>query len=75
MNSLGIDVGTFCVEKIIRRLKNLKSTEDVRNGGRYHADESYSQILIRTTKTEEELDEWLYETKFGDCEIIGTFKR
>lgn len=73
VNSLGIDVYTMDAKKIIRRLKRLKSTVSVTNGGQYREDAAYTQIHIETTKSEVELDNWLYTANAGD--YVGVFVR
>ncbi len=75
MNKIGIDVVTRCRNELIRRLDKLKTTESVEDGGMYWADKSYSQVHVVTSWTEEELDDWLYTTKFSkDFEYVGTFE-
>ncbi len=69
---LGIDVVTRDATKLILRLNKLKTTIRTDNGGMYREDNSYTQIHVLTTKTEEELDDWLYRVKH-DCEYVGTF--
>lgn len=69
----GIDVPTKGKGKTISRLRRLKTTMDVCDGGEYHADRGYSQIHIDTTWTIEQLDDWLYRVKGVDCD--GTFDR
>jgi hypothetical protein len=55
----------------IRRLKALKTTVEVEDGGEYTNARECSQILLETSLTEQELDSWLYNTKFRDFEYIG----
>ena len=73
MNKLGIDVPTKGVKQLIRRLKALKTTEFVVDGGAYREDRSISQVLLDTSWTEKELEDWLYRTKGVD--YIGVFVR
>jgi hypothetical protein len=68
---LGIDVPTKGKKETIRRLRRLKTTIEVSDGGVYWEDRYYSQIHIDTTWTEEQLDDWLYRTK--GIEYVGTF--
>lgn len=76
VNKLGIDIATNDVNYLINRLKNLKSTKAITDGGRYHQDRSYSQILIDTVWSENELDDWLYKTKFNRyVDYVGVFER
>lgn len=72
VNKFGIDVETKDKKNLIRRLKVLKSTVSVTDGGCYHADVNYSQVWIETTKTEDELEGWLYKTK--GVEYLGLFR-
>lgn len=69
----GIDVPTKGKGKTISRLRKLKTTRDVCDGGEYHQDRNYSQIHIDTTWTEDQLDDWLYHVK--DVDYVGTFDR
>ena len=73
MNKLGIDVPTKGVKALIRRLKQLKTTDFATDGGAYREDMNISQVLIDTTWTEKELEDWLYRTK--GVNYVGTFTR
>jgi len=73
MNKLGIDAPTKGVKALIRRLKQLKATECVVDGGAYSEDMNISQVLIDTAWTEKELEDWLYRTK--GVSYIGVFVR
>lgn len=73
MNKLGIDTPTRTVRSLIRRLKALKTTEFVCDGGAYREDMDISQVLIDTSWTEDELENWLCRTKGVD--YFGTFTR
>ena len=68
---LGIDVLTKGKKETIRRLRRLKTTIEVSDGGVYWEDRNYSQIHIDTTWTEEQLNDWLYRMK--GIEYVGTF--
>lgn len=72
INKFGIDVETHDINKLIGKLKRLKSTVNIENNGVYCMDNSYAQILIDTTKTEKELDHWLW--KYSNCDYIGIFE-
>lgn len=74
VNDLGIDVETRTKRRLIARLAKLKTTTSVEDGGEYRQDRSYSIVYVSTTKTEEELDDWLYNTK-DDIEYVGVFQR
>jgi hypothetical protein len=73
MNHLGIDAPTKAVYNLVKRLKRLKTTDFVIDGGVYREDRSLSQVLIDTTLSEKELEDWLYKSKGVD--FIGTFER
>lgn len=75
MNKLGFDVSTHAAKEVIGRLRKLKTTERVENMGQYHQDRSWTMVWIDTSWTEEELNDWLYKTKFTDSVDYGTFKR
>lgn len=75
VNSLGIDVATHGVRLLISKLLNVKSVKAVSAGGVYHMDNSISQVLVETTMTEDELDDWLYNASFPrEVDIMGTFE-
>ena len=42
--------------------------------GEYLSDMEYSQIRITTTKTQKELEDWLYETKFKNFTHVGVIE-
>jgi hypothetical protein len=63
MNDLIIDIATRDKAKIIARLAKLKTTGDVADGGEYHMDRYYSVIRLTTTRTETEVEDWLYNMK------------
>lgn len=69
----GIDVRTKSLNNLLRRLERLVSTDSVENGGMYHMDKSYSQILVTTSKTEDELDHWLWSLKGPNTNYVGIF--
>ena len=73
-NHLGIDVKSVDANRLIRRLKRLKTTVSVADGGAYHADRNYSQVHLETSWTESELDKWLYGVNHG-ADYQGTFDR
>lgn len=74
LRNLGIDVWTKDARKLRTRLKRLKSTISVEDGGMYREGPEYSQIHITTIMTQDELDHWLWATKHG-CGCVGVFKR
>lgn len=73
MNKLGIDAPTKGVKALIRLLKKLKTTDFVIDGGAYREDTSLSQVLIDTSWSKQELEDWLYRSK--GVSYIGTFER
>lgn len=58
-----IDVETYCFKKIFAALQKLSTTKEISDGGKYHQDQSYSQIHISSTLTEDELDTILCNRK------------
>lgn len=73
MANMIIDVETKDVNKLMRKLKRLKSTSVVENGGKYWQDTNYTQVWLESTKTVDEVEDWLY--KFSNCEYIGVVER
>lgn len=73
MKTLGIDVRTKDAKKLATRLRRLISTADVQGPFLYHQDESYAQLRVSTSKTEKELDHWLWATNHG-CDYVGVFE-
>ena len=73
---LGIDADTKDVKLIMSKLKKLKTTVSINDGGMYHQDHSVSQVHINTVWSEEELDNWLLKTTFPrNVTYYGTFRR
>jgi len=72
-HKLGIDVMTKTKAAMIRRLKALKSTVSVRDGGVYRECPGYSQVHVETTKSEDELDQWLYKNCHHHFDFVGVF--
>lgn len=75
IHSLGIDVLTASKDKVITRLKALKSTVSVSDGGEYHEDPCYSQVHIETTMSEGKMDDWLYGDFVHHKDYVGVFER
>jgi hydrogenase maturation factor HypE len=73
INTFGIDVETKAKNNLIRRLKALKATKEVTDGGIYHQAPECSQVHIATEWDEEKLENWLWATKGVD--YIGVFAR
>jgi hypothetical protein len=63
MNELIIDIATKDKAKIIARLEKLRTTDTVSDGGEYHQDRTYSIIRLTTSRTETEVEDWLYNMK------------
>ena len=71
MNHLFVDVVSKDARKLIGRLNRLAGTRAVDRGEYlFPGPTGYSQVLVSTDKTEEELDDWLYSVKHG-CEYVG----
>lgn len=81
---IGIDVSTGSLDAqghmchnnnktlLINRLMKLVSTVAVSDGGRYTQDEYHSQVWVDTTKTEEELEHWMWKNNLS---YVGVFER
>ena len=67
---LGLDIETHDVKKVLRALLRLKSTVSAVDGGMYHEDAGYSQVHVETSKTEDEMDKWLYDRGFDYCGVF-----
>ena len=65
-----VDVRTKDANALVRRFKRLKSTISVERGGAYREDLSYTQVLLTSTKTEAEIDHWLWKYS-GPIEYVG----
>ena len=70
-----IDVETRSQSSIMRRLKKLKTTMRVEDGGMYHQNLSYAQIHVFTSKTEEQLGNWLYNLSGPYTGYVDVCKR
>lgn len=66
-----IDVETRSLKNILRRVKQLKSTVSAEDGGVYWEDPSYAKIRLESTKTEREIDEWLYSLTGKNTNYVG----
>lgn len=71
--TLGIDVQTRCARTLRGRLRRLKSTSAVEDGGAYTQDPAWSQVHLDTTMDLEALDDWLW--KYSRAEYSGTYER
>lgn len=73
-HSLGIDVHTPSAQRLVVTLARHPATLTVRFGGTYNEDPAYAQVLVRTTMTEDELDDWLYTTAHKNrIDYVGVF--
>ena len=70
-NFIGIDCEVKDSKHLTKRLLALKSTERVVFGGVYREDPALCQLHVVTTKTESEVDHWLWSTQ--GIGYIGTF--
>ena len=70
INHLIIDVLTKDAKKLANRLKRLRSTIEIESIAPYRECMEYSQLILYTTKTEDQMDEWLYKTKHN-CDYVG----
>lgn len=76
MNMLGIDISTRMADEVVQRLRKLKTTIAVEKQGEYKEDGSWTKLHVDTEWTEDELDDWLYRTKFSSNDFdYGTFER
>jgi hypothetical protein len=71
MRKLGIDVSTDDQSLLIVELSEQPEVYSVRDGGVYREDVTYSQVIIETSWTEDELDDWLYTSTSAD--YVGVF--
>jgi len=74
MNNLIIDVKTKDANRLIKRLEKLATTFTVEHGGMYRQDPHYSQIHLTTTKTVDETEDWLYNSK-ANFDYVGVVER
>ncbi|MDE3021837.1 MAG: hypothetical protein KGI54_08260 [Pseudomonadota bacterium] len=73
LNLIGIDVLTKDKQAVIEELSKLPSTVDVVDAGEYREYSSYSLIILDTTLTMQELEDWLFST--DGVFYIGTWER
>jgi len=71
MRKLGIDVSTDDQSLLIVELSEQPEVYSVRDGGVYREDVTYSQVIVETSWTEDELDDWLYKSTSAD--YVGVF--
>jgi hypothetical protein len=72
LNLIGFDIAGKWVQ-ICNALGKLKSVTVVIDCGAYREDPSYRKIMLWTTKTESELENWLYNTSIEN-DYVGTFE-
>lgn len=70
MNVFKVDVETHDANNIMCRIARLASTESVESLGAYWTDTSYTLLLVHTTKTEDELDDWLWRYGFDYVGVV-----
>ena len=73
MPKIGIDVATRDARRLVARLKRLKSTHAAGIIGAYHTDPTDSQIWVDTSRSVEDLEDWLWRVKHN-CEYVGVFE-
>lgn len=71
MKTLGIDVKTNNARRIRTNLLKLKTVVSVEGPHMYREDNSYSQLIVETEMSENELEKWLYN---GNYDYVGTFE-
>jgi hypothetical protein len=71
MSIIGIDVLTEDAARLVEELEALAHVNFADNAGQYIQDSGYSQVLVCTDLTEEQLEDWLYE--HSEAEYVGTF--
>ena len=75
IHSLGIDVLTASKDKVITRLKALKSTVSVSDGGVYDEDSDYIRVHIETTRSWGWLDDWMWGEFVQHTDYVTVFER
>jgi hypothetical protein len=65
-----IDVETSDKDNIIESLEKFPGTLSVKDGGMYHQDHNYSQVLLTSEKTEVQIDSFLYEGNFDYVGVV-----
>lgn len=73
MYSLIIDVATVDVATLIAELVSLPQTLIVVDNGEYQNVPEYSQVLLETSMTCEEVDAWLYT--YSKSSWVGVLQR
>lgn len=72
LNTIGIDIESFCAKKAIRAIGRWVSTVAVEYRGAYREDPSYSQLSVTTSLTESELEKRL--DGVADILYVGLFE-
>lgn len=73
MTKLGIDVTTRDARRLVARLKRLKSTQAAGIIGAYHEYPTLSQIWVETSRSVEDMGDWLWRVNHG-CGHVGVFE-
>jgi hypothetical protein len=63
LNKFIIDAHTNCAQYLKSRLMNLKTTWECEIWGSYAEMPEATQVVLKTTWTEDQLDKWLYKSK------------
>jgi hypothetical protein len=71
MNRLGIDVVTEDQSALISALSDQPEVMSAVSGGTYRMDASYCQVIVETSWTEAELEDWLYS--YSAAHYVGVF--
>lgn len=66
-----VDVETSGKKQIINRLSKLKSTSLVMDNGVYWQDTIYSQVLIDSNMSEDQLDHYLWKNNLAYVGVIS----
>lgn len=67
-----IDCETKGKKRIINRLSKLKTTYSIVDNGEYWQDRFYSQVLIDSDLTEDQLDHYLWQNNLNYVGVIPT---
>ena len=68
--SFYIDIESSSLAVALRILRGLKTTNLIENDGAYHQALMYTRLYLETTWSEEEVEDWLYNTNYG-IEYVG----
>jgi len=71
MNTFIIDICTYDARKMFHRLKKLVSTVNIQEPAMYINANECCQVIVDTTKSEDELDGWLYTNNFDYIGVVS----